>query len=164
MLGLPLMSLSPAGLLAGALPPAGARGLRSSRPTRARSTDARPSHAPPGRIARSSGRASAARRPGSSISASSARRRSRAVVVDDILDTGGTLVSCCRQLRDAGVRQIGVIATHGLFTGEHWRALLSEGVQQIWITDTVLSRRRPRQAQVVPVAPLLAPVLAGSTD
>ena len=83
----------------------------------------------------------------------------RAVVVDDILDTGATLVSCCRQLRDAGVEQIGVIATHGLFTGERWRALLSEGVQQIWITDTVLSRRRPPEAQVVPVAPLLAPVL-----
>ena len=88
----------------------------------------------------------------------------RAVVVDDILDTGGTLVSCCRQLRDVGVIEIGVIATHGLFTGEHWRALLSEGVARIWITDTVLSRRRPGQARVVPVAPLLAPVLAGHVD
>ena len=89
---------------------------------------------------------------------------SRAVVVDDILDTGDTLVSCCRQLRDAGVIQIGLIATHGLFTGERWRALLSEGVEQIWITDTVLSRRRPRQAQVVPVATLLAAVLERSSD
>ena len=88
----------------------------------------------------------------------------RAVVVDDILDTGGTLVSCCRQLRDVGVSQIGVMVTHGLFTGEHWRALLSEGVERIWITDTVLSRRRPGRARVVPVAPLLAPVLAGKVD
>ncbi len=88
----------------------------------------------------------------------------RAVVVDDILDTGGTLVSCCRQLRDAGVEQIGVIATHGLFTGEHWRALLSEGVKEIWITDTVLSRHRPPQAHVVAVAPLLAPLLKGIGD
>ena len=61
---------------------------------------------------------------------------SRAVVVDDILDTGDTLVSCCRVLRDEGVQHIGVIATHGLFTGERWRALLSEGVEEIWITDT----------------------------
>ena len=59
---------------------------------------------------------------------------SREVVVDDILDTGGTLVFCCRQLRSAGVREIAVIVTHGLFTGERWRALISEGVEQIWIT------------------------------
>jgi ribose-phosphate pyrophosphokinase len=87
----------------------------------------------------------------------------RAVVVDDILDTGATLVSCCRALRDRGVEEIGVVATHGLFTGERWRAIFHEGVRQVWITDTVLSRRRPRQAHIVPVAPLFAPVLEGSS-
>lgn len=86
----------------------------------------------------------------------------RAIVIDDILDTGDTLVSCCRALRSAGVTDIGVIATHGLFTGDHWRALLADGVREIWITDTVLSRRRPPQAEVVCVASLLAPVLEGS--
>ena len=89
------------------------------------------------------------------------RPRRRAVVVDDILDTGDTLVSCCRALRESGAREVGVIVTHGLFTGSHWRALLCEGVRQIWITDTVLSRRRPPRAAVVPVAPLLSPVLEG---
>jgi hypothetical protein len=54
------------------------------------------------------------------------------------------------------------MATHGLCTGEHWRALIAAGVQ-IWITDTVLSRRRPGQARVVPVAALLAPVLPGNS-
>ena len=55
-------------------------------------------------------------------------------------------------------------APHGLFAGDRWRALFSEGVQQIWITDTVLSRRRPPQAHVMPVAPLLAPVLEDGSD
>jgi ribose-phosphate pyrophosphokinase len=85
----------------------------------------------------------------------------RVVVVDDILDTGDTLVSCCRALRSAGVTDIGLIATHGLFTGDRWRALLAEGVREIWITDTVLSRRRPPHAEVVSVGSLLAPVLEG---
>ncbi|QEC48299.1 ribose-phosphate diphosphokinase [Baekduia soli] len=85
----------------------------------------------------------------------------RAVIVDDILDTGGTLVSCCRELQRAGVQQIGVAVTHGLFTGEGWRELFDLGVTRMWITDTVLSRRRPEQAAVVPVAPLLGPWLQG---
>jgi len=88
----------------------------------------------------------------------------RVVIVDDILDTGETLLSCCRELRALGVEEIGVLATHGLFTGERWRGLFREGVTRLWITDSVLSRRQPPEAELVPVAPLLAPVLTGSTD
>jgi phosphoribosylpyrophosphate synthetase len=88
----------------------------------------------------------------------------RALVVDDILDTGGTLALCCRHLRNAGVEEIGVVATHALFAGVRWRVLLHEGVQRLWITDTVMSRRRPPDVEVVPIAPLLAPVLTGTGD
>ena len=48
--------------------------------------------------------------------------------------------------------------------GRGWRSLVRDGVRRIWITDTVLSRRRPARAQVVPVAPLLAPVLTRDDD
>jgi ribose-phosphate pyrophosphokinase len=89
---------------------------------------------------------------------------SRAVIVDDILDTGATLASCGRQLRQAGVREIGVIATHGLFTGERWRGLFPEAVQELWITDTVLSRRRPAQTHIVSIASLLVPPFRGGLD
>ncbi len=82
--------------------------------------------------------------------------RRRAVVVDDILDTGGTLVSCVQHLRAAGVEEVGIVATHALFTGEDWRALLDEGVKRRGITDTILSMRRPPVTEIVPVAPLLA--------
>ncbi len=163
LLGLPLTSLSPAGLLTTELTEAWIEGVTFVAPDE-------------GAIHRCSATANAI---GVDRPIVWARKRrtptgvehlglvgsptSSALVVDDILDTGGTLVSCCRQLRDAGVSRIGVIVTHGLFTGEQWRALISAGVQ-IWITDTVLSRRRPARARVVPVAPLLAPVLTGNVD
>ena len=162
VLGLALTSLSPADLLAGALPEA----------WRSEVTFVAPDE---GAVDRCSAVARAA---GVERPVVWARKRrtttgvehlglvgspqSRAVVVDDIVDTGDTLVSCCRVLRAAGVKHIAVIATHGLFTGERWRALLSEGVEEIWITDTVLSRRRPSEAHIVPVAPLLAPLREGS--
>jgi len=65
--------------------------------------------------------------------------RARTVVVDDILDTGRTLVSCCRELQGRGVEEITVMVTHGLFTGEGWRTLRSLGVSRIYATDTVPS-------------------------
>jgi ribose-phosphate pyrophosphokinase len=62
---------------------------------------------------------------------------SHAIVVDDILDTGGTLVSCCRMLRSLDVEQITVAVTHGLFTGSRWHELADLGVTAIHTTDSV---------------------------
>lgn len=61
----------------------------------------------------------------------------RAVVVDDILDTGATLVSCCRILREAGVEEITILVTHGLFSGEGWQEIWAAGAHRILTTDTV---------------------------
>ena len=164
VMGLRLESLSPAGLLAGALPDAWRSGVTFVAPDegaveRCRAVACAAGVVAPVVWARK-------RRTGAGVEHLGlvGLPASRVIVVDDILDTGATLVSCCRALRDAGVRQIGVVATHGLFTGEHWRALFFEGVQDIWITDTVLSRNRPRRAHVVSVAPLLAAVLAGGGE
>ena len=164
VLGLPLASLSPAALLAGALPAA----------WREQVTFVAPDEGAIDRCAAIAAIADADR----PIAWMRKRRTPtgiahlgvvgtpsrRVVIVDDILDTGETLLSCCRELRALGVEEIGVVATHGLFTGERWRGLFREGVSRLWITDSVLSRRRPPQAELVPVAPLLASVLAGPDD
>jgi len=61
----------------------------------------------------------------------------RAVIIDDILDTGGTLLSACKRLSMAGVQQIDVMVTHGLFTGTRWKDLYHLGVKRIFCTDSV---------------------------
>ncbi|MGA2882275.1 MAG: ribose-phosphate diphosphokinase [Bryobacteraceae bacterium] len=61
----------------------------------------------------------------------------QAVIVDDILDTGGTLLSACEKLRESGVEEITVMVTHGLFTGERWKQLRRLGVKRIFCTDSV---------------------------
>jgi ribose-phosphate pyrophosphokinase len=47
----------------------------------------------------------------------------KAVIVDDMIDTGGTLVSACEQLRAAGVEEIYILVSHGLFTESSWTRL-----------------------------------------
>jgi len=61
----------------------------------------------------------------------------QAVIVDDILDTGGTLISACEKLSQAGVEEIHVMVTHGLFTGTRWRDLFRLGVKRIYCTDSI---------------------------
>jgi ribose-phosphate pyrophosphokinase len=89
----------------------------------------------------------------------------RAVVVDDILDTGATLVSCCRGLVRAGAREIVVMVTHGLFTGEGWKELWSVGVREIHCTDTVPlpPAVRSSRIRVIPIIASAASALRAPT-
>jgi ribose-phosphate pyrophosphokinase len=79
-----------------------------------------------------------------------------AVVVDDIVDTGGTLVSCCGVLSEAGVEEIAIVVTHGLFSGDGWRGIWAAGASRLVTTDTVPGRAPvdPRVA-VLSARPLL---------
>jgi ribose-phosphate pyrophosphokinase len=85
----------------------------------------------------------------------------RAVIVDDILDTGATLISCCHRLRRQGVGETTVMVTHGLFTGELWMELIPL-VAAIHVTDSVpaVAARPPAFARVVSVRSLLEQALA----
>lgn len=90
----------------------------------------------------------------------------QAVLIDDILDTGATLVSACEALRGAGTEAVVVMATHGLFTGTGWERLWGLGVGRIYCTDTTPLAPRARSPRVVvlPVAPLLAGHLEAAKD
>lgn len=86
----------------------------------------------------------------------------QAVVVDDILDTGGTLLACCEALQRAGVQEIVVMVTHGLFTGTEWERLWSLGVTRLYCTDSVPlpTRLAEPRISVLSVVPLLTKYLS----
>jgi ribose-phosphate pyrophosphokinase len=85
----------------------------------------------------------------------------RAVVVDDILDTGATLVSCCEELARRGTEETVAMITHGLFTGDRWKELLSQGAD-LCVTDSVpsVADHPPEGVRVLSVRPLIEQALA----
>jgi ribose-phosphate pyrophosphokinase len=79
-----------------------------------------------------------------------------AVLVDDIIDTAGTLKAAAQAVHDAGARRVYAAATHGVFSGNAWENLASAGLEQIVVTDTIpLPPGAPDNVRVLSCADLL---------
>lgn len=86
------------------------------------------------------------------------------VIVDDLIQTGGTMVDAARALKDAGARTISAYATHGVFPHEAWQRFTNDLFDKVWVTDscprTVEQIKVRPPFEVVSLAPLIAECLA----
>jgi ribose-phosphate pyrophosphokinase len=79
-----------------------------------------------------------------------------AVIVDDLIDTAGTLKAAAQAVRNAGARRVFAAATHGEFSGNAWRNLDEAGFEQVVVTDTIpLAPGAPDYVRVLSCADLL---------
>ena len=79
-----------------------------------------------------------------------------AVIVDDIIDTAGTLKAAAQAVLDAGARRVYAAATHGVFSGRAWENLSAARFEQIVVTDTLpLPPGAPDNVRVLSCADLL---------
>jgi ribose-phosphate pyrophosphokinase len=79
-----------------------------------------------------------------------------AVLVDDIIDTAGTLKSAADAVYEAGARCVYAAATHGVFSGEPWDQLAAARLEQNVVTDTIpLPAGAPDNVRVLSCADLL---------
>ena len=88
-----------------------------------------------------------------------------ALVIDDLLSTGKTLLRAARAARAAGARRVVAIVTHGLFMSGSADALADPAVDRVVITDTVppfrlTDARVKAKLDILPSAPLFAEAIA----
>jgi ribose-phosphate pyrophosphokinase len=83
----------------------------------------------------------------------------RAIIFDDEIATGGSVITLSRMLVKGGIRQIYTICTHGLFFGDALPQMLAiPEITHIIATDTVpipIEKRTPK-LEILSVAPLIA--------
>jgi len=84
-----------------------------------------------------------------------------AIVVDDEILTGSTLINTAYALADRGARAIYAAATHGVFSGDAIPRLAAAPIEEIVITDTLPlpPEKRIEKIRVLSVAPMLAEVI-----
>jgi ribose-phosphate pyrophosphokinase len=80
-----------------------------------------------------------------------------AILVDDMIDTSGTLVEAAHVLLDAGAARVFATATHGVFSGPAFERLAGPEIEEIVVTDTIpLSPDAPDKIKFLSVADILA--------
>jgi ribose-phosphate pyrophosphokinase len=81
-----------------------------------------------------------------------------AILGDDVIMTGGTLLANVAALHEHGAREVWVFATHGLFSGGALERFKDADISGVVVTDTVPIDllNRPQNLTVLPVSGLLA--------
>jgi ribose-phosphate pyrophosphokinase len=80
------------------------------------------------------------------------------VVVDDMIDTGGTITKAAETLFEQGAAEVVVTATHGVLSDPATERLKNSRISEVIVTDTlpIPSERRIDKLTVLPIAPLIA--------
>lgn len=80
------------------------------------------------------------------------------VLVDDLIDTAGTICEAVRVVLEAGARDVLVAATHGVLSDPAVERLQTSGAREVVVTDTlpIPEDRRFESLTVLSIAPLIA--------
>jgi ribose-phosphate pyrophosphokinase len=80
-----------------------------------------------------------------------------ALIIDDLVDTGGTLVKAAQALSDSGATRVLAAAAHGVLAGPAIERLNASPVEELVITNSIpLNHKDARKIRVLSVGPLLA--------
>ncbi len=89
-------------------------------------------------------------------------RGKTAVIVDDIIDTAGTLKAAAQTVLDAGATRVHAAATHAVLSGNAFENLASSRFEQIVVSDTIpLRDGAPDNIRVLSCAGLLTETIRG---
>ncbi|MBI4990480.1 ribose-phosphate pyrophosphokinase [Candidatus Gottesmanbacteria bacterium] len=81
-----------------------------------------------------------------------------AIIVDDVIVTGGTLVNAAYLLKEKGAKQVIAVATHADFVGGADKILQDSPIDRVWVTDTipVPDDRKFTKLSIFPIASTIA--------
>lgn len=86
-------------------------------------------------------------------------KENTAIIVDDIISTGSTIIENAKSLKEKGVKKIIVCATHGVFANGAIEKLEKSYVDKILTTDTINQKVRSKKIEIISTADLIASCL-----
>jgi ribose-phosphate pyrophosphokinase len=81
------------------------------------------------------------------------------IIVDDIIDSGGTIINAVEALKKAGANDVYVFITHAVLSGDAAKKIKNSKIKKLIITDTIdnsLKIKNNSKIEVISIAPLMA--------
>lgn len=81
------------------------------------------------------------------------------ILLDDIIDTAGTITRAGQLLKDNGARSVRAFATHAIFSGSAMEKIDNSVFDEVVVTDTIPLKNPSKKIHVLSTAELLAEVI-----
>jgi len=79
-----------------------------------------------------------------------------AIIIDDIIDTAGTLTAAANALIGKGVKKVYACATHGIFSGPAIERIMNSPIEKVIVTNTLpVYEKEFGKLEIVSIAPLI---------
>jgi len=81
------------------------------------------------------------------------------VIVDDIIDSGGTIVNAAKALKDKGAKDIYVFITHAVLSGDAVNKIEKSQIKKLITTDTIDNSKKIKKSkkiEVITIAPMIS--------
>ena len=73
------------------------------------------------------------------------------IMVDDIIDSGGTIVNAAKVLKEKGAKEIHVYITHGVLSGDAVNKIRKSTIKNLVITDTINNYNKIKNAKNIEI-------------
>lgn len=83
------------------------------------------------------------------------------ILIDDIIDTAGTVANAARAFKQKGARSVIVCATHAVLSGKAYENLSDDAIDKVVVTDTIAIQKEKLlpKFEILSTAPLFAEVI-----
>ena len=78
------------------------------------------------------------------------------IIVDDMIDTAGTICHAATALKEHGAKHVSVMATHPVFSGHAYENLASEDIDRVIVTNTLGIKPEFSKVDIIDVSEILA--------
>ena len=76
------------------------------------------------------------------------------IIVDDIIDSGGTIVNAAKALKARGAKEVYVYITHGVLSGDAVKKIKNSVIKNLVITDTIDNVQKTKNVKNIEVLPI----------
>ena len=82
----------------------------------------------------------------------------RAILIDDLIDTAGTLCNAAERLLKEGATEVSAVATHGVFSGPAYERIENSQLKEVVVSDTLPLKKGEARSKIntLTIAPILA--------